>query len=478
MGISVMTGCAANPNQGSVISKNDGVFEQNMTTPATAPLDEQIQYTESFTSTDGTAEYYINFDQNITSDPLPIVEVIPRIFTGEDVKRIAQVLFGDADFYEREPEEDAQYSKAQLQKRIDWMSEIANTAAMNELLGAEDVDGYPQDYSQQIDLLKMFIQQYTVQMETAPEKNPHESCNWTFKNDSVYSSSYNSTGNNVIMATVDLGDINYRIYTITRDKGDYKFNELSVQFGDGLGYADLEMAYLRSKLCRTSEPTQEQVDKLKEKAQSMLDQMGMGQWEVSYANVIEETYGDAVEYQVQIGASPVFNNVQAICGQKIKSLTSTDANASNYFLTSAIFHFSSNGDLIYFDMNAPVEVKTVVNDGVAILSTDELMERSKEHLSLIGAESQYLATFLSNWYEKPISCKVEINRLEFGLARTRVANKDFTFYYVPAFVLHGSVTYYDKQTGEYIEFPYEPDVEMEHPLIWINAVDGSIIAEE
>ena len=62
-------------------------------------------------STDGTAEYTIHFDQELKSDPLPIVEVVPHFFTGEDVKRVAHALFGDVEFYEREHEEDAEYSK-------------------------------------------------------------------------------------------------------------------------------------------------------------------------------------------------------------------------------------------------------------------------------------------------------------------------------------------------------------------------------
>lgn len=49
MCISVMTGCAANPDKGIVTSKNDGVFEQNMTVAATAPLDENLHYTDTFT---------------------------------------------------------------------------------------------------------------------------------------------------------------------------------------------------------------------------------------------------------------------------------------------------------------------------------------------------------------------------------------------------------------------------------------------
>ena len=175
MCISFMIGCAANPDRGSVTSKNDGVFEQNMTVAATAPLDEEILYTDTFTSHDGTVEYTINLDQELTSEPLPIVEVVPHFFTGEDVKRVAQVLFGDVEFFEREHEEDAEYSKEQLQKRINWMTELATPEAIRELYGGEE---YVEDT---LELLKFFIQQYTVQLETAPVENPHTPCEWTLR---------------------------------------------------------------------------------------------------------------------------------------------------------------------------------------------------------------------------------------------------------------------------------------------------------
>ena len=470
MCITAMTGCAANPDRGSVTSKNDGVFEQNMTVAATAPLDEQLLHTETFTSTDGTAEYTIHFDQELKSDPLPIVEVVPHFFTGEDVKRVAHALFGDVDFYEREHEDDPEYSKEQLQKRINWMTELATPEALRELYGGEE---YVEDT---LELLKFFIQQYTVQLETAPVENPHTPCEWTFKEDKHYASSYNAYGNDWLVATVDLGEVNYDVFAITRDASDYKYNEISVQLSDGLGYAELEMAYLRSKLCRTEKPTQEQIDALKEKAQTMLDQMGMGTWEVSFTNVIEEHYGDAVEYQIQICATPVFQGVHALYGQQTQSLTSSFT--SNYHITTAVFHFSANGDLVYFDLDAPVEIKNVVNDGVAILSTEELLERTKKHLALYGVDAQYLAFFPIEWYQKPLSCKVSVDRLEFGLARVRAANEDNTFYYTPAFAVYGSASYYDKETGEYVQMPPDfPDVEIERPLVWINAVDGSIIEE-
>lgn len=261
--ISVMTGCASNPDKGVVTSKNDGVFEQNMTVAATAPLDEQLQYTDTFTSHDGTAEYTINLDQELTTDPLPIVEVVPHFFTGEEVKHIAHVLFGDVDFYEREPWKDPQYSKSQLQKKINLLSQLANKSALQELYGS---DG---SYDEEIELIQLYMQRFTTQMETAPDENPHVPCDWTFKSDSIYSDP--AYGSEVIYATVDLGDVNYKIYTSRRDRSDYIENSLSVQFGDGLGYDNLERDYYIAGLCRTERPTEDQIAAVKEKAENYTD---------------------------------------------------------------------------------------------------------------------------------------------------------------------------------------------------------------
>lgn len=470
MCVSAMTGCAANPDKGVVTSKNDGVFEQNMTVAASAPLNEQIQYTETFTSTDGTAEYTIKLDQELASDPLPIVEVVPHFFTGEEVEHIVRVLFGDADFYEREPWENPQYSKSQLQKKINLLSQLANKSALQELYGG---DG---DYEEEIEIIQFYMQLYTTQMETAPEENPHETCDWTFKSDSIYSDP--GYGSEVIYATVDLGDVNYKIYTSRRDKSDYVQNSLSVQFGDGLGYDNLERDYFIAGLCRTGKPTEEQIAAVKEKAENYLEQMNMGDWSVCSIEVDEDQRGTVSQYEIIVTAMPVFNGVSALYGQPIGNLTSSDANASNYLMTAAMFNFSANGDLIYFSMDAPVDVKTVVNESAAILSVDELMEKAKTQLSLSGVAAGIglpygIYDIRQDVFGEDITCKITITDMEFGLARVKVPNADYAYYYVPALVLSGAADYYGKYSGTYFDTWSVTDQD----LVWINAVDGSIISE-
>ena len=468
--VSAMTGCAANPDKGVVTSKNDGVFEQNMTVAATAPLDAHIQHTETFTSTDGTAEYTIKLDQELTSDPLPIVEVVPHFFTGEEVEHIARVLFGDADFYEREPWENPQYSKAQLQKKINLLSQLANKSALQELYGGSG------DYEEEIEIIQLYMQRYTTQMETAPDDNPHTPCDWTFKSDSIYSDP--AYGSEVIYATVDLGDVNYKIYTSRRDKSDYVQNSLSVQFGDGLGYDSLERDYYIAGLCRTEKPTEEQIAAVKAKAENYLEQMNMGDWYICNTEVDVEQKGAVSQYEIHVTATPVFNGVPALYGQPMGSLTSSDANASNYLMTGAMFIFSANGDLIYFSMAAPVDVKTVVNESAAILSVDELMEKAKTQLSLSGVAAGIglpygIYDIRQEVFGEDITCKITISEMEFGLARVKVPNTDYTYYYVPALVLYGAADYYGKYSGTYFDTWSVTDQD----LVWINAVDGSIISE-
>ena len=468
MCVSVMTGCATNPDKGTVTSKNDGVFEQNMTVAATAPLDEQLHYTDTFSSHDGTAEYTITLDQELTSDPLPIVEVAPHFFTGEEVKHIAQVLFGDAEFYEREPWDDPQYSKSQLQKKISLLSQLANKTALQELYGG---DG---DYADEIEIIQLYMQRYTTQMETAPDENPHVPCDWTFKSDSIYSEP--AYGSEVIYATVDFGNVNYKIYTSRRDKSDYVENSLSVQFGDGLGYDNLERDYYIAKLCRTEKPTDDQIIAVEEKAKNLLEQMNLGDWQICSTEIQTKEKGDVSQYEIFVNAVPVFNGVPALYGQPMGNLTSRDAIASNYLMTAAMFIFSANGDLIYFSMDAPVDVKTVINESVATLSVEELMEKAKNQLSLSGVAAGIglpygIYDIRQDVFGEDITCKITIKEMGFGLARTKVPNTDYTYYYVPALVLYGAADYYGQSSGTYFENWSVDDQD----LVWINAVDGSII---
>ena len=172
--------------------------------------------------------------------------------------------------------------------------------------------------------------------------------------------------------------------------------------------------------------------------------------------------------------TPVFGGVPALDGQLIY-LTGSDANTSSYKISCASFRFSANGDLISFDLESPVDVKSVVNEGVATLPLEELMDRVKNHFSLTGLEETKQYGVMNSWYPEPMTCRVTISELEYGLARMNVPNQEGVFYYSPAIVVYGHPDFYSQATGEHLENFFETGQNERYDLVWINAVDGSIL---
>lgn len=465
-----LTACAANPQRDIVTSKNDGSFEANVIQQATGSVDERVLHSETFTSTDGTAEYTISIDQEILSNALPVAKVVPHILTGAEVQKVATAVFGDVTFYDHGRSDDPQFTKEQLQEKIQLYTQYANEEALKELYGPENYD------ASRIDHYKSLIQKYTVAMETAPAENPNNLCDWKFRSDSnYYDPSY---GDNVIFANLEYNDIQYHILAEIRDKKDYKISRIDIMVGDNY----MEMLPIDAPwitLCRTEEPTDDQIADIKKRAQVILDQMDLGDWLVSDVEIQTQYRGDIPQYEVVVSAAPVIHGTQVLAGQPNQSLTSEDANAPHYFNSIAQFSFSAKGDLIYLHLISPVDVTEVVNEGVATLSFDDLIGAAKNHLSLFGVyegwgvSGDYIAWSQEMSGEQWV-CKAQVDDIRYGLARVTVPDTDFCYYYVPALVFKGTAEYYGQKTGTLYESTESGTVDM----VWVNAVDGSIIGEE
>lgn len=97
-----------------------------------------------------------------------------------------------------------------------------------------------------------------------------------------------------------------------------------------------------SRLCRTEKPSELDVQNVKAKAQNMLGQMDLGQWQVDNSRGETTYYGDVPEYVIHVSAVPVFHKTPAIRRPQLGNLKSDTSYASNYYLTDANFKFSAN----------------------------------------------------------------------------------------------------------------------------------------
>ncbi len=461
-----LMGCQQSPSQKVVTSKNDGKFEQNVqqTSPATYNTEAALNDSDVFSSTDGSVEFEIALNQTIETQSLPVIKVSPHYITGKDAQNVAQALFGDAFAYQKASASAPQFSRKQLQKIISALSPYSNQQAVKDLYGTTA------DMSEEIESIKRYISYCTEKLESAPTDNPNPPCDWTMGKDG-----YN---NDVIFACIEYGDLEYEFGITSHNGDDYKLNEIYINLGNGIGPTTLKRI-LHAQLCRTPEPTAEQIGNAGEKGQEILDKLAFGQWDVYDTCVITEYFGDTPEYSILVKAYPRINGFAVIGGQNNVNLTGGNTFSSAYGLSSAEIQFNAYGDLVMFRLDSPIDIIETVNANVATLSVSELQDKAKTFLTLCDSKTNFgipagYPEALETIHGEKVVCKIEITQAEYGLSRVNVPNVDDEFYYLPAFVYKGTATYQGKDSGAVFQSTDQYGGQSQ-PLVWINAVDGSII---
>lgn len=479
----LLCGCQKAPEKDAVTSKNDGVFQEkiNETKPSQSEQLETepstISWSEQFTSTDGSVNFNIHIDEGISSNAQQVIEVAPHRLTEEDIQRVAHVLLGDVQFYERRSSSNPQYSKSQYQTMINRLSAYATKDSLVKLMGESDADIY-------LEYVQSTIDFWTKQYENAPDEDQRIPCDWTLKKERQYNDSDIEIGDrsiaddsDVLYANAEKDGIEYNFSVSTRDGNDFKVNTINLNLTEGLGLYPVDMAIYRSMLCRTGKPTEDQINAVTDKATDMLEQMELGQWKIALTTVETTPVGDTTEYTIHITAAPVLNGVPALFSQRAGN--SQDEYGPTYAMTYAEFVFSANGDIIYFDLASPLDIMETKNNNVATLSTSELMEKCKQQLSYSDSGTygltQDIISEIENSVGEKLLCHVDISGVEYSLGRVRVPNSDDHYYYIPVMALHGVVTYTTEQSGALYYTNYDSPENEVPTLISINAVDGSII---
>lgn len=476
-----MCGCQQAPATQSVISKNDGAFDSGVIVsadedPAVGSTETAV-YTGEFTSTDKSVVFTYHINDQLTVVNNPVAEVVPHYLTEEDVKRVATVLLGDVDWFEPEPRFEPEYTKEQILEKINRWTPYANAEAISELCARE-----PEYTASLVDNVKRYIEKYSALYEDAPSGAP-KACGWTFKKDSYYFYSAEtlagqdlSEENDAIDATAKIGAVEYTFSTATRNKSDFKLNNIYLYLGEGSSPSSIDSKIYYAKLCRTEAPTEEDIAAVATKAGKMLEDMNLGQWQIDSISVQTTYYGDTPEYIINVTAGPVINGTPAVRVPQISNLKSTLAYASNYYMTDANFQFSVNGDLLYFEMYSPIDTKEVLNENVAVKSMDELMELAKNHLTLSDYYEYGLSADYLDSTDTQLICHVDICQMKYGMLRVKVPNNDESYYYVPGMVLYGTVDYLESETGAlYVSSGAGIWNDRIIPIVAVNAIDGSNI---
>ena len=474
---SLFSGCQAAPDTAVVVGKNDGRFEAALNSEATASgaETEALSYSDKFTSTDGKIEFYIDLsDIKYSGNPMPVIQVTPKPITPELAKRVAETLYGeDTTFYE--------YSE------VGTKSEIENEIVRWTLFSSYDYiyDEYkdsplsPEEIEEAIQIEmeanKRILEEYKELYETASETEEREECLWTFFPSSHYEPLINFSPSEdrtqEIRAAFELDGVSINYSAINRVSDDYRVQMIKSFSHD----PDYTMETMMEDISNSGwisqeEPDAETVDNIRIQAEEMIEQMDIGDWEITYCEAFD--YGYYGGYVVSVSAAPVYEGVMVTPQVQLSNLKSEEEYASNYYYETLGFTMAADGTVIDFSYIGPLEVVEVVNASTAVMPFDELTERVKTQLSMddIGMYQMFNPGDVP---ESQVTDRVEVDitSMEFGLARTKIKDNPDDFYLVPSVTLRGDYTLYNS-SGDMIETGMEG---VEQTLLVLNLVDGSVI---
>ena len=518
-----LAACQPAPEKEVVVSKNDGAFEQAITTDAgenggvstqaengDAPNSAAVEstafsYTDSFTSTDGKITYNINAQVDVPTVNMPIVQVRPMVINGPKARQITHALFGDTPIYEKTNEK----SKSEWEDLIISISNWTSDEAIREAHG----DNLSQDEIESIRASRQSIlDSYKAAYEQAREVVPKEECQFRFYREftrysfdgagayadepSYYEDIPYGQGYE-LQAVAEIDGLRYHIWFNNREADDFRNHSVSV-FIEETGGPDVMNEYKRSVgLLSEEAPTAEQIVAAEQKAREMLSAMGIGDWQVKgkeQHNDFTESEDAHKDYFISVQCLPVYEGVVVTRQQGLSNIKSTNEYASNYYYEELNFQLSNDGRLLSFHYTGPLELVQVVNANVPVMSMDEIRQRVHEQLILSDLDSLWeynrpgvienmfggspmsaeeLAT--QKAFFTAVSAEYNITSVEIGLARTRIKDNKTDFYLVPAVTLRGQSTILNAQGDNLGVIATGVMPGQDTAILGLNLVDGTVL---
>ena len=455
--------CQAAPEKEAVVSKNNALFASALTGAQETDSDgeENIQQektpsvvADAFTSSDNTISYTLNMAEPLPGSALPILEVTPHTITAEEAEYVAHIFFGDVELHEYSEER----SKSEIEAKI--LEIRRNISDRDAMIKKYEDEAFVDSL---IAMYESSIQRYLEQYELAPDTVNEKLCDWTFQppshyyDDAMYKSnddyeSYNKS--EYILACASINGVPYIFNACNRNEADYRIHDIFIYVDD----ADPLVLY------DTVEPTQKEIDKVRETAENILGKLPWGEWAADACNVEEimETEGEKY-YQIVVSASRIYEGIKTTHCEQLFNLRSDNIYAPNYYYETVTLKFAK-GICVFMEIESPMDIVGIVNDNAATLPFGEIIAKLTKFLKVSNVlDGEYPMT-------DSMEAMVAVNSVEMGLSRISIKNNETDFYMIPTYTFYGDVVF---RSEDGISSTIQAK-----KLATINAVDGSIINTE
>lgn len=323
-----------------------------------------VAYTDSFQSADGSVNVEINLeDTSLYEGSFRTLQITPRPFTEEEVQHIANVLFGDAVLYEYINNREA--TKTELLEQREVLETLLEGDALKEM--------YADSADESAELIRNYLDKHKV--EDAPESIEKTVCDFQYKpwND--------AQGYLEINAHTEVEGIPYYFNAVNNTNNGVRIYRINVFVANEIIWPlGVDEIMLCDQILGKEEPHQEQINAIREKAEDMMGELDMGQWQIDSCEVTKRRDS----YAIEVKAVPVYNGIPMLQQAQLSYLRGTEEGIQNCYNPELNITFSPDGTLYYFEMVTPVDITAAGEEGKT-MSFAELIGSIKTRFSQTSA---------------------------------------------------------------------------------------------
>ena len=422
-----------------------------------------VAYTDSFQSADGSVNVEINLeDTSLYEGSFRTLQITPRPFTEEEVRHIAQVLFGDAVLYECSIGREA--TKAELQEQREILETLLEGDALKEM--------YADSADESAELIRNYLDKHKV--EDAPESIEKTVCDFQYKpwND--------AQGYLEINAHTEVEGIPYYFNAVNNTNNGVRIYRINVFVANEIIWPlGVDEIMLCDQILGKEEPHQEQINAIREKAEDMMGELDMGQWQIDSCEVTKRRDS----YAIEVKAVPVYNGIPMLRQGQLSYLRGTEEGIQNCYYPELCITFSPDGTLYGFEMVTPVEVTAIGEEGKT-MSFAELMGSIKTRFSQTSATdlpdgNRYADAVVSDiqlgYAMVPVNSGDNEHIQLPGVNGDTLVVNNSDFVLIPAVTVYGNYQTY-LNTPEENAFDYRKIYGREALFAVLDASNGSMIA--
>ena len=417
-----------------------------------------VAYTDSFQSADGTVEIEIALeDTELLETVFGPVRVRPRAITGEEAEHIAHVLFGDAEMLDylfcRE------YTKAELEEQRALWQQLLTGDGLYLLYGDNEAGQHMAENTAQT--IEAFLKSKTL--DKAPESIERTACDFTFEKadgEECYE----------IRSVTEKDGIPYYFGVVNNTEGGIGVYHVSAYLSTEYNTPNnMGVHMLLNSLLSEEEPTFQQLEGAREKAEKLIEELNIGQWQIDQCSSRTAfSLGSRALKTITVTALPLYNQIPILRQPQLGNLKSGEEGAQNCYYQDLRFEFAPDGTLISFDYYTPMDIVEDIGDHTRTLRFSELMGSIKTFMSQTTA-AQYPRP---EGIDGTLEADVVISSIQLGFTREAIEGGE-DYLLVPSVTVYGNYkTTYEKD-GQTFSFDYKEEKGQDLLLMTFDAANGA-----